>query len=799
MRAAKPFSDFKAGEEVEGVVNRVANIGVWINIGAPKDALLPKAEMKGSQFAKGDKLSGLIITEVNDDGTPQGRSIKVTMSKPIASAAVGDIMDGKVTNVAAFGVFFNIGLTEDALVPTRLLASDDAELKVGDTKKVKIIEISGGKITGATDMDAAVKEEINLEVGDKVSGTVNGIESFGVFVEIAGQTNAIIRANQLEKAIDTYSVGDQLTGLRVIVVDKEKGQIACSMRPFPDDMSVGDKLEATVISINEKFGVFMDAGLAYDVLAPNKFLVKPASEYSVGEVVDVVIKQISGDRITVDTRGDSPLGNIVRGTQVSGTVIKVVPNLGVLIDAGLGAKALLREKLAPKAMSEYKENELIEGLVVTEVDEERETIIVCTLDAPFKKGASLADLEIGQPVSGTVKRVTDFGVFIDVGAERDALLVASQMQGAPGDYKAGQDVAGLKISSIDISQSRLAVTTKLLAEDFTVGQDVTGSVTKKMAFGLFVNIGASNDCLLPTQLLGKDLDEYEVGEEIAAKVIDVTPRENKITIGQKERGSLPSLVSEQREMSDLVVGEKIDGIVRMARDYGVFVDIGLGRRDALLPASQLPPEMAPTAYKQNDTVEVYIGQVDLGQQRVTLSLEPPGEGGMQSGVNYGNLSGGEAPPGEQLPDLDYWKALQGITDENPGRVLTVSDEPILWDEWEKKFPGLVHFAAKEVELYGPSWSGAYQAVKQIVPASVHYMKIPEHLRKPDAQPAVVPEHDFDDYPLTHERGIKPEIYYKYMPPPYNDPNMVASGVKEEHIEAAWAKLKKKSAETSKGK
>jgi len=789
LRATK-LEDLNVGDEVEGVVDRVAKVGVWIDIGAEKSALLPKDEVKKQEFDKGQTVRGLIISEVQAGATPAERKIRLSLSKPMSSLNVGDILDGTVTNATKFGIFFDVGLSENVLVPTRLLAKGDEELQPQEKRKVKLIEIEdSGRITGATDLSIEGQAKADLKQGDKVTGTVRSIVEFGIFVTLTGGVDALIRTNQLEKAIDTYKEGDELPDLRVVVVDD--GKIACSQRPFPSEMNEGDKLEATVTNI-ATFGVFMDAGLAFDVLAPNRFLSKPAEEYTVGEVVDVVIKQIDGDKISVDTRGDSPLGSIIRGTQVTGKVLRTT-QAGVFLDVGLGANALLRERSLPKPISEYAQDEVVDKLIVLEVDEERELIIVGSMEAPLVVGIPLTDLEIGQEVTGTVKRVADFGVFVDIGAERDALYQASQIDGQPSDFKAGQELTGLKVVSVDIQQNRLAVSMKKMAGDFTVGEEITGRVSKKMSFGVFVDIGASQDALLPQNLMSKPLADVTAGEEITAKVIDTTPSQNKITLGQQERAELQSLVSEKRTIQELKIGEKIEGVVRMSRDYGVFVDIGCARRDALLPASQLPDDRAPGFYKPQDSIEVYIGAVDLGQERITLCLEPPPEGGIGkpgTGMAFGGMVGGEVPKGEQLPDVEYWRALNGLKeDEFDGQFASVEDEPVNWEEWEKKYPGFVVFAEKEMELYGPAWAPNFQAGIMARTADLHHIPVPEHLRRPDAGPAEIPATDFNDYPMTYDYGIKPEIHIKYMQPPYNDPNWLHPGVKPELVEKEWAKIR----------
>merc|ERR1711862_90742 len=93
-----------------------------------------------------------------------------------------------------------------------------------------------------------------------------------------------------------------------------------------------------------------------------------------------------------------------------------------------------------------------------------------------------------------------------------------------------------------------------------------------------------------------------------------------------------------------------------------------------------------------------------------------------------------------------------------------------WKEWEKKYPGLVKFADKDVELLLCVDGMGFKGISEVQHAAAFYIPVPAHLRKPDAGPAEIPEVDFDDHAPGYDYGIKPEIHVKYRQPPFNDPN-----------------------------
>mmetsp|Transcript_26425 Transcript_26425/g.78766 ORF Transcript_26425/g.78766 Transcript_26425/m.78766 type:complete len:661 (-) Transcript_26425:175-2157(-) len=213
-------------------------------------------------------------------------------------------------------------------------------------------------------------------------------------------------------------------------------------------------------------------------------------------------------------------------------------------------------------------------------------------------------------------------------------------------------------------------------------------------------------------------------------------------------------------LGDLKVGSKVSGIIRKSMDYGCFVDVGLGRTDALLPKALMPEERTPASYKPGDTIDVYIANVDVQKNRVTLSVKEPTD----AGPKMQQVGKGGLPQDDMFPDAKSWIAKQG------GDEAIVDDEGIPWKDWEKKYPGLIKFPKKEVELYMTAQGYGFSGVNEAACAEPAYIPIPVHLRKPDAAQPEIPEFSFDDYELGYEYGIKPEIHTKYRMPPFNDPN-----------------------------
>ncbi|CAE7507172.1 unnamed protein product, partial [Symbiodinium pilosum] len=598
-------------------------------------------------------------------------------------------------------------------------------------------------------------------------------EKYGLFINIGIGVDALCTNTQLDKPVADYQEGGKID-VKVLNVDVGKEQVEVTTRPLASEAKVGDTVEGTVVT-QIPAGVFFDAGFSRDLLCPTNFLSKPKEEYSRGEVADLTIMQVDGDRVTVSDKKDvgKPIGSFVRGQEVSGKVVRYTEGLGIFLDVGASREALWRTKgpgatVLPKDAKEYAQGEEVSGLIITRLDVQTQTLEVAMPGAELlKTSLSMENMEVGQEVSGKVAKTMAFGVFVDIGAERDALYAISQLDKPLGDYKVGDELEGLRVVEVDATRQRLAVSTRPLAADFEEGQEVTGKVSKIMDFGLFVDIGASVDALLPTGMLAKDTGEYSEGEVLDdLKVSRVDIQKNQIAVGQKS-GGMSSGAS--LEIDSLEVGAKVPGVVRGIREYGIFVDIGLGRTDALMPNSMLG-DVTSAAFKPNQKIEVWIAQVDSSNNRVTVSAVEPtaemrqrrGRGGGSAGASLDSY----IPQGFMIPDPKRHAEIIGRED-------LMDPEPIPWYEWAEKYPGFIRFQEKDQVITISVRAHGFYGEKELRHSQPAFIPIPAHLQKADAKQ---PTKDdlrvkYEDQPMpNYDNGIKPEIHIKYRQPPLNDPN-----------------------------
>ena len=164
-----------------------------------------------------------------------------------------------------------------------------------------------------------------------------------------------------------------------------------------------------------------------------------------------------------------------------------------------------------------------------------------------KQKELFAKLQVGDTVEGTVKNVTDFGAFIDLGGV-DGLLHISEMSWGRVEnpkkvFQVGDQV---KVLVKDINDTKIALSLKFpetnpwahAAEDFAVGSEVTGKVARMTDFGAFVELAPGVDALLHVSQISrahvdKPSDVLAIGQEITANIVDLNESEKKISLSMK--------------------------------------------------------------------------------------------------------------------------------------------------------------------------------------------------------------------------------------------------------------------------
>ena len=291
----------------------------------------------------------------------------------------------------------------------------------------------------------------------------------------------------------------------------------------------------------------------------NDLSIDLTEKVKIGDTIDVkVIKVNDGEgqvslthkRIVAD-KGSKLLEdafnnkNVVKGvvSQIPNNkgVIVVVDEVRVFIPAGLLSDAY------EKDLSKFMDKEI--EFYMQEYDPKQRRYIGNRKELVMEQKAKameevLSKINVGDTVEGTVKNVTDFGAFIDLGGI-DGLLHIKEMswgriESAKKLYKAGDKI---KVLIKDINGSRVSLSTKFedenpwkdLSSRFPVGSVVTGKVARMTDFGAFVQLDGGVDALLHVSQISKNhvekpSDVLKIGDEVTAEVTEVNEENNRISL-----------------------------------------------------------------------------------------------------------------------------------------------------------------------------------------------------------------------------------------------------------------------------
>ena len=324
----------------------------------------------------------------------------------------------------------------------------------------------------------------------------------------------------------------------------------------------GEVVEGTVIDVKPEEAILNIGYKSDGVLTRNEYTNEPNVDLTkvikAGDTMEVkVLKVNDGEgqvtltykRLAAD-RGNKRIEEAFNNKEVLKAKVSQVLDggLSVIIDeVRIFIPASLVSDSYEKDLSKYAGQEI--EFVISEYNPKRRRYIgdrrqLLVAEKQEKQQKLLESIHVGDVVEGTVKNVTDFGVFIDIGGA-DGLLHISEMSWGrvenpkkvfkPGDV----DKAFIK----DISGTKIALSMKFEDENpwkdaatkFAVGNVVTGKVARMTDFGAFVELEKGVDALLHVSQISKDhiekpSDVLKVGDEVTAKIVDFNEADKKISL-----------------------------------------------------------------------------------------------------------------------------------------------------------------------------------------------------------------------------------------------------------------------------
>jgi small subunit ribosomal protein S1 len=521
---------------------------------------------------------------------------------------VGSVVKGIVVNVDSECVTLDIGLKTEGRIPCKEFEdfeTGEVKVKIGDMVDVFVESLDDRKAEARLSREKARREEVltTLEeaqkAGETVKGVIFGKVKGGFMVDVTGVLG-FLPGSQLDAKPVTDANPYMYIPLdfQVVKLDRKRNNLIVSRRAVTDDGSVasrdelmsdmreGKVLKGTVKNITD-YGAFIDLGGVDGLLHITDIawhrIGHPSEVLTVGQTMDVIVTRFDEktQRVSLGLKqlNDDPWTKVDAtypiGSKVDGKVTNLT-DYGAFVELAPGVEGLIhvtemswtRKNLHPSKVVQPGQNVTVQ---VLEIDREKRRISLglkqCQ-DNPWD--AFLKSHEVGNQVEGTVRSLTDFGLFVALTEEIDGLVHVSDLSwDVPGEealqgYKKGDKVKAV-ILAIDPAKERIALGIKQLAGDpfahiadthkkgdivkVTVVDTDADSITVSLD-GVEVNIRARD---LGIDKAEQDTNRYKEGQVIDAKITNLMKKDRKLALSvralqqDEERAAVAEYANQDEE------------------------------------------------------------------------------------------------------------------------------------------------------------------------------------------------------------------------------------------------------------
>ncbi len=502
----------------------------------------------------------------------------------------GMILTGLVVDVTADVVIVNVGLKSEAVIPLEQFKNErgEVEVKPGDEVEVALDSVEDG--TGETRLSREkakrartwTRLETAFNNSEIVTGVITGRVKGGFTVEI-DNVRAFLPGSLVDvrPVRDTSYLENKPLEFKVIKLDQKRNNVVVSRRAvveqefsaersaLMDNLQEGAVVRGAVKNLTD-YGAFVDLGgidgLLHITDMAWKRVKHPSEVVKVGDEIDVRILKFDRERSRVSLGlkqlGADPWENISRRypphTRVFGKVTNIA-DYGAFVEIEDGVEGLVHVSEMDWTNKNVNPAKVVHTgqeveVMVLDVDEERRRISLglkqCKAN-PWKEFAE--NYNRGDKVSGQIKSITDFGIFIGLPGNIDGLVHLSDISwDQPGEeavrnYQKAQQLEAM-VLSIDPERERISLGIKQLAKDpFSAyiaenpkGTIVRGTIKDVDARGAVIDLGNGIEGQLRASELGRDRVEdartvLKVGEQIEAKFTGVDRKSRTISLSIKAK------------------------------------------------------------------------------------------------------------------------------------------------------------------------------------------------------------------------------------------------------------------------
>ena len=588
----------RPGDLVKGKVIKKGEENYFVNINSKSEGLLPLREkMVGKEGEAENQLeeddeTWVVVTHIDEQGYVwlsreqaryQGAWIDIEESQN-----ENKTLTAKVKKRVKGGLIVDVGI--NAFLPASCVDITPKNLDefIDQTIPVKVIEADRKTKNVVVSRKAVLEEERerqkkelfdSLEVGQVRKGIVKNITKFGVFIDLGG-VDGLLHVSEVSwkktfgNLEDLFQKGEEIE-VKVIAFDPEKEEISLSLKRLQPDpwedidekIRPGDIVKGKVVSVRD-FGVFVEIeegleGLIHISDLSWGYVKHPQEVVKVGSIVEARVLEIDKNKRRVslgikqvlpdpweEVDEKYPLGSTVR-LRVS----SITPR-GVWgeIEEGVEGRIPLEElswKRVNRVSEIVRRNQVVEAKIL-EVDTQNRQILLSIRQLRPNPWEEIAGKwKVGDMVEAKVRRLMNFGAFVELVPDVEALLPLSELDWEPVKHpnqilKRGQTLS-LKIIEFNPEEQRIVVSRKATLPDpweeiknsYPVGSVHLKKIVRLVDFGAFIELEKGWDGLvhiseISSQRISSPSEVLKEGEEVKVKVIKLDDQERKIGLSIKQ-------------------------------------------------------------------------------------------------------------------------------------------------------------------------------------------------------------------------------------------------------------------------
>jgi small subunit ribosomal protein S1 len=493
------------GHIIKGKIIDITKKDVIVDIGFKSEGVIPIDEFSGENSPKlGEEIEVLVESLENDEGMvviSKKKADKIRgWDRIISNFKEGDVIEGKVSRKVKGGLMVDIGM--EAFLPASLVGLrgyGNMDQLIGQKMLFKIIKINKPRkniVISRKDYLLQEKEEkrkkllSEIEKGQILKGKVKNITDFGAFINLGGVDGLLhitdMSWGRISHPSEMLAVGDEI---EVVVLDynKEERKISLGLKqktPSPwEDIEkkypVGTKVKGKVVNL-VPYGAFVELekgveGLVHiSELSWTKRISDPSEMLAIGDKVEAIVLSIDKENqkisLGIKQTEVNPWEDITLrypvGTKVKGKV-RNVTDYGVFVEIEEGIDGLIRvgdiswtsRNILPTKT--FKKGQKIEAVILNIDAENRRIALGLKQLMPNPWSMIAKRYELGTVCEGTITKITNFGIFVEIEKNLEGLLHITELSQEPSlnleeTYKIGQKIK-VKILKVDQEEGRIAL------------------------------------------------------------------------------------------------------------------------------------------------------------------------------------------------------------------------------------------------------------------------------------------------------------------------------------------------------